>query len=134
MVKATARRRPTVLIVDDDAPTRTTLGHALTGAGYIVTEAGDGAAAWDVLRRAPVTAVLTDLTLLRRGGLRLLRDIRADARLGPLPVVVLVGERLRAREAMDAGASRVVLKPFTDAEIVAALAEAIAEAIGDAPR
>ncbi len=73
---------PSILIADDDAPTRDTLRFVLEDAGYAVLEASDGHAALATLTSAsqPLVA-LVDLLMPGMDGIELLRSIVADARL-----------------------------------------------------
>jgi two-component system, NtrC family, response regulator AtoC len=107
----------TILIVEDEARMRRLLELDLSEAGYHTFSAADAEKGLDILRREQVDLVLTDLKLPGLGGLEFLQ---AAKRLnGALPVVVMTayGSVETAVEAMKAGASDYVLKPFALAEM-----------------
>ena len=89
----------------------------LSEAGYQTFSSADAEKGLDLLRREQIDLVLTDLKLPGQGGLEFLQ---AAKRLnGALPVVVMTayGSVETAVEAMKAGASDYVLKPFALAEM-----------------
>ena len=122
---------PSVLVVEDDAETRAVLVRELTGRGYRVDEAADGASAmrrWEA-RRPDV--VLLDLGLPDVDGLQVIRRIRRDA---STPIVILSGryaEREKV-EALERGADDYVTKPFGVDELNARLQVALRHAAGPA--
>ena len=116
----------TVLIAEDGPVVRELLRTALTIAGYEVLAVADGNEAWGVLQARSLAALVTDLHLPGRDGLDLTRSIRADDRLGALPVVMVTGASAAEASALMAGADRVVMKPFTLGAVGSAVAEAIA--------
>jgi two-component system chemotaxis response regulator CheY len=65
----------TVLLVEDDEPTRGSLREAPEGAGDQVTEARDGVEALVVARTASFDHVVTDLHMPRLDGLSLFRQL-----------------------------------------------------------
>lgn len=114
----TLKSRPTLLVVEDDARLRETLGLSFTAQGFAVRTAGDGVAALKELSRTPCDAVLTDLKMPNMGGLELLEAIQ---KAWPHTVTVImtgfstVDTALRA---MKQGAHDYVLKPFQLDEVV----------------
>ena len=73
-------RKPSVLVVDDDASIRETLHELLADAGYVVNEARDGLQALDHLRKAPEPViVLLDLMMPRMDGAALLGAVAGDS-------------------------------------------------------
>jgi len=108
---------PTILIVEDEARIRRLLELDLGEAGFHTLSAADAEKGLDLLRREQIDLVLTDLKLPGMGGLEFLQ---AAKRLnGALPVVVMTayGTVETAVEAMKAGATDYVLKPFALAEM-----------------
>jgi DNA-binding NtrC family response regulator len=106
-----------ILIVEDEAKMRRLLELDLNEAGYQTFSSADAEKGLEVLRREQIDLVLTDLKLPGLGGLEFLQ---AAKRLnGSLPVVVMTayGSIETAVEAMKAGASDYVLKPFALAEM-----------------
>jgi DNA-binding NtrC family response regulator len=106
-----------ILIVEDEARMRRLLELDLSEAGYQTFSAAAAEKGLDLLRREQIDLVLTDLKLPGLSGLEFLQ---AAKRLnGALPVVVMTayGSVETAVEAMKAGASDYVLKPFALAEM-----------------
>jgi CheY-like chemotaxis protein len=82
----------TVLVVEDDAPTRDTLCEALRQEGYHVSAAQNGADALAYLRRLPTTSVvLLDLAMPVLDGWGFLAERDHDPQLKAIPVVVISG-------------------------------------------
>jgi DNA-binding NtrC family response regulator len=108
---------PTILIIEDEAKMRRLLELDLGEDGFTTLSAADAESGLKLLREQPVDIVVTDLKLPGMGGLEFLQ---ATKRLNAaLPVVVMTafGSIETAVEAMKAGASDYVLKPFSLAEM-----------------
>ena len=106
----------TVLIVDDDRMMRSFLATILGEEGYAVEQAGDGAQALESLSRSEIDLVVTDLRMPGLSGLDLMREgrkVRPDARW---ILVTAFGSIGNAVDAMKAGASDYLTKPFRDPE------------------
>src|SRR5713101_8336540 len=103
--------RARVLVVEDEAYVRNSLGELLRSRGFDVELAAAFPEAMERLARAPVDLVLTDLKLPGADGLELVRRITAS--FGGTPVIVLTGQGTIASavECMKAGACDYVLKP-----------------------
>jgi len=96
---------------------RRALKTILTELGYLsLVEAENGSAALQLLERADFTLMITDWHMQGGiSGLQLLHKVRAHERLAKLPVLMLTGESDRTRivEAMQAGVTAYLVKPFT---------------------
>jgi two-component system response regulator HydG len=102
----------TILVVEDDALMRSFLVDVLAAEGHRVESASDGAAGLARLEREAWDLVITDLKMPGLDGLALLREgrkIRPEARW---IVVTAHGSIESAVEAMKAGATDYLLKPF----------------------
>ena len=122
---------PHVLIVVDDAETRTVLARELASRGYRIDEAPDGATAlrrWEAQRP---DVILLDLGLPDVDGLDVIRRIRRE---GTTPIVILSGryEEREKVEALERGADDYVTKPFGVDELNARLRVALRHAAGPA--
>jgi two-component system chemotaxis family response regulator WspR len=107
-----------VLVVDDSAVVRRLLARALRGAGCRVSEGADGAAALVGFRRSPAEVVVTDVSMPRLDGLKLLAALRAEE---PAPEVVLLtacGDGAAAIEALRLGAHDYIPKTAAATEAV----------------
>lgn len=112
------------LVVDDFSPMRKIIRNLLKDRGYDdVEEADNGEAALERLRAGRFDFVISDWSMPTMSGIDLLRAIRADPRLRPLPVLLVTAEAKRENiiEAAQARASGYILKPFTGATLEAKL-------------
>lgn len=111
----------TVLVVDDSPTMRGMVIATLRRIPRVrFIQAGSGLEAIEKLALAPVHLIVLDLNMPDMHGLEMLRFMRQQARYRELPVVVLTtrqDEHSRA-EAMAAGASRYMTKPFKPPELV----------------
>ena len=108
------------LVVDDFSTMRRIIKNLLHDLGYAnVTEADDGKTALPLLRDGNFDFLITDWNMPGMPGLELLKNVRADARLGKMPVLMLTAEAKREQivEAVQAGVSGYVIKPFTAATL-----------------
>lgn len=105
-----------ILIVDDMSTMRRILKNALRQLGYNnIEEAEDGQVAFAKLGQWPVDLVVSDWNMPNMDGLELLKAVRADPTLRSLPVLMVTAqaEQKHVLEAIRAGASNYVVKPFT---------------------
>ncbi len=108
------------LVVDDFSTMRRIIKNLLHDLGYAnVTEADDGNTALPLLKEGNFDFLITDWNMPGMPGLELLKQVRADARLAKLPVLMLTAEAKREQivEAAQAGVSGYVIKPFTAATL-----------------
>jgi PAS domain S-box-containing protein len=102
-----------VLIVDDEASLRRTLGEFLRGAGHAAEAAEDADAAQRWLSQQPFDVAVIDIVLPRVSGVELLQRLQAQR---PRPVVILMtGEPTvdTAAEGVRLGAHDYLSKPIT---------------------
>lgn len=86
-----ARRKTTILIVEDDAALRAFYRSVLMFEGYAVVTADDGVDALQRIEEQPVGAVILDLALPRLRGEDVGREIAAHPGLREIPIVVVTG-------------------------------------------
>jgi DNA-binding NtrC family response regulator len=106
-----------ILIVEDEPRMRRLLEISLGEDGHSVHSAGDAESGVIYLRREPVDLVLTDLKLPGMNGLEFLHEGKRLNPVMPFIVMTAYGSVETAVDAMKAGASDYVLKPFTMAEM-----------------
>jgi two-component system chemotaxis response regulator CheY len=110
-----------ILVVDDFSTMRRIVRNLLKELGFAnVSEAEDGVDALNKLRgEGNFEFVVSDWNMPNMTGIELLRNIRADAALKHLPVLMVTAEAKRENiiEAAQAGASGYVVKPFTAATL-----------------
>lgn len=117
---ATDGERATVLVVDDNADMREYITRLLAP-HYQVRTAADGEEALASIRQQRPDLLLSDVMMPRLDGLGLVRQIRAEATLADIPIVLLsarAGEEASV-EGLEAGADDYLLKPFSSRELLA---------------
>jgi two-component system response regulator FixJ len=117
---------PLVHVVDDDESVRDSLSVLLEAAGFSVRSYGSAAAFLHAASQGTAGCVLTDVQMPELNGLELQRRM---SELGiRLPVIVMTGhgDVPIAVEAMKAGATDFLEKPFDDSQLLAAVNRATA--------
>jgi len=105
-----------VLVVDDFATMRRILRNILKQIGFTyINEADDGKSALKLLKKEHFDLVLCDWNMPEMPGIELLKAVRSDAELKGLPFVMVTAEAQKDNilEAVKAGVSNYVVKPFT---------------------
>lgn len=119
----TPQESPTILVVDDEPDIVEIVSEVLAAAGYRVLSAGDGQTATTVFAEhsASISAVVLDLTMPRKPGLDVLRDIRQISR--DVPVVLSSGfsEDDVASQLDGLAVSVFMRKPYRFRELLAQL-------------
>lgn len=119
-------RRPTILVVDDDADVRAAVADALAETGYRVAEAANGRQALNVLRGdAKPDAILLDLMMPVMDGWAFRREQQKDEALAVIPVVIFTAYGVPKDAAAQLGAAGVLRKPPSLTELLAAVAAAV---------
>jgi DNA-binding NtrC family response regulator len=108
---------PTILIVEDEAKMRRLLELNLGEDGFNTLSAGDAETGLKLLRENTVDLVVTDLKLPGMNGLEFLQAVKRQNAALPVVVMTAFGTVETAVEAMKAGASDYVLKPFSLGEL-----------------
>jgi two-component system, chemotaxis family, chemotaxis protein CheY len=109
-----------ILIVDDFSTMRRIVKNLLNDLGFTNTaEAEDGNAALAALRASKFDFVVTDWNMPGMTGIELRKNIRADANLAKLPVLMVTAEAKREQiiEAAQSGVNGYIIKPFTAATL-----------------
>src|SRR6266487_6035483 len=106
-----------ILIVEDEAKMRRLLELNLGEEGFPNLSAGDAESGLKLLRENSVDLVVTDLKLPGMNGLEFLQAVKHQNAALPVIVMTAFGTVETAVEAMKAGASDYVLKPFSLAEM-----------------
>ena len=113
------RRR--VLVVDDEVLVREVLQAKLVQIGIDVLLAGDGLEALSTLEQEAVHAVIMDVAMPGLDGISTLAQLRERA--ARLPVVLMSGHHVHAPHLSRDDFVRTMRKPFSTAQLTAALAE-----------
>jgi len=105
-----------ILIVEDSAVQGTMLRRALTGRGYAVEWARNGAEALKSARRLPPDLVVADIEMPVMDGYELCSRLRADPLLTTVPVILLtsLSDPEDIVRGLNAGADNYLTKPFQE--------------------
>jgi len=109
-----------ILLIDDEADLREVMAEILASGGHETTLAADGNAGLDALRRQPPDLVLCDINMPGLDGFGVLKAIRADPTLAPLPFIFLSSEA-DVRAGLVSGADDYLMKPVAAADLLAAI-------------
>ncbi|MBV8430588.1 MAG: response regulator transcription factor [Solirubrobacterales bacterium] len=117
---------PTILVVEDNATTRTFLADNLTADGYDLLEAESAAQAARLIQTNAPDLAIVDLGLLDRDGLEVVTQIRdvepVAGCIDPnLPILILSGRagELNRLRGFERGCDDYLTKPFSYAELLA---------------
>jgi CheY-like chemotaxis protein len=112
---------PLVLVVDDSLTVRRVTQRLLSREGYRVKLAKDGLDALDKLREELPAVVLSDIEMPRMDGFDLVRNMRSDARLAGLPVIMITSRIAQKHRdyAAQLGVKHYLGKPYSEEELLA---------------
>ena len=111
---------PLILVVDDSITVRRVTQRLLQREGYRVALAADGLQALERLAEEKPTVVLSDIEMPRMDGFDLARNIRGDARLKDLPIIMItsrIAEKHR-EHAKELGVDHYLGKPYSEEELL----------------
>jgi CheY-like chemotaxis protein/signal transduction histidine kinase/HAMP domain-containing protein len=92
------RRRKRLLVVEDNAAERMSIGELLGHDDIEISTAESGGEALDILRREAIDCVVLDLRLPDMSGFDVLQELREESSLSEVPVVVFTGRELTPEE------------------------------------
>ncbi len=117
-----------VLLIEDEPNIIEAVSFILSRAGLDVKTHSNGHDAVDAVRARDPDLVILDIMLPGKNGFDILQDIRADADLADLPVLMLTarGQDKDRELAKRFGASRFMTKPFSNAEVLEVVRDMVA--------
>jgi chemosensory pili system protein ChpA (sensor histidine kinase/response regulator) len=115
---------PLVLVVDDSLTVRRVTQRLLVREGYRVVLAKDGMDALERLTEEVPQVILSDIEMPRMDGFDLVRNIRADARLRDLPVIMITSRIAQKHRdyAAELGVDHYLGKPYSEEDLLALIA------------
>src|SRR5579875_3810436 len=114
-----------ILIIDDEAGIRDSLETLLTLEGFHVDSARDGGSGLDLLTRHPFDLLLLDLALPGETGIDLLPRIKSLAPTLPVIMITAYGTVGNVVDAIRAGASNFIQKPWDNEKLLVDIRTAI---------
>jgi chemosensory pili system protein ChpA (sensor histidine kinase/response regulator) len=111
---------PTVMVVDDSLTVRKITGRLLAREGYQVITAKDGVEALELLLDVLPDVMLVDIEMPRLDGFDLTRNIRADARLRGIPIIMITSRTAEKHRsyAFEIGVNHYLGKPYPEDELL----------------
>lgn len=117
-----------VLVIEDDEKIRTFLARALGEEGHEVRLARNGVQGIALFREKPAEVVITDIYMPEMDGLETVRKLRLMSTA--VRIIAISGGGIMRHDCLGAattfGAFRVLAKPFSPSDIVAAVRDALA--------
>jgi chemosensory pili system protein ChpA (sensor histidine kinase/response regulator) len=122
---------PMILVVDDSLTVRRVTQRLLVREGYRVVTAKDGMDALERLAEERPAVLLSDIEMPRMDGFDLVRNVRADAKLQGLPVVMITSRIAQKHRdyAAELGVDHYLGKPYAEEELLALLANYVKAAL-----
>lgn len=108
-----------VLLIEDEPNIIEAISFVLSRDGYTVHTHEDGETAMEKLKSSAPDMVILDVMLPGRSGFDILRDIRSEAEVSDLPVLMLTakGQAKDKELALRLGANHFMTKPFSNREV-----------------
>ncbi len=124
VAEAEPLRAAMVMVVDDSLTVRRVTQRLLVREGYRVVTAKDGLEALEKLAEERPTVLLSDIEMPRMDGFDLLRNVRADAKLANLPVIMITSRIAQKHRdyAAELGVDHYLGKPYSEEELLGLVA------------
>jgi sigma-B regulation protein RsbU (phosphoserine phosphatase) len=108
------RDEQSILIVDDEAGSRSLLARSLSAAGYKCRESGSGIEALKLIQGEQPAVLLLDLIMPELDGAETLKQLRADPNpaIAQIPTIMFTGHGESEVQCLEAGADDFVIKPI----------------------
>jgi len=108
-----------VLVIDDDAALRDTIGLMLESEGFRPSLAADGRSGSKLALTLNPSLILVDLRMPGLSGIEVCKQIRAAGKRTPLIVLSAIGDEMDKVLLLEIGADDYVVKPFGSRELLA---------------
>lgn len=124
-----AGRIQRALVVDDDPSARSALANVLSTHGFEVRSAASAGEAIELVDRQSITLLISDIMLTERSGVDLIRELRARASFGDVPIAIAIsghGLTKVRRDALAAGFDAFLAKPVASQALLALISAMMA--------
>ena len=108
-----------ILVAEDQSDIRNLLVLNLRGAGYVVSETADGAAAFQIAVSQAPDLLILDLMMPGMDGLEVCKSLRARGSAAPILMLTAKSTELDRVLGLELGADDYLTKPFSLAELLA---------------
>lgn len=116
-----------ILVCDDSAFMRMMLKRVLIDNGHeIVGEAGDGMEAVQLYRQHKPDLITMDITMPKMDGIQAVTHIHEEDPLVRIVMVTALGQRAIITDAINAGASDFIVKPFDNIQVIETIKKVLA--------
>mgnify|MGYP000950546772 CR=1 FL=1 len=115
-----------ILVVDDAEFLRVRISKMLSGDGFEVVEAENGARAVEIYKTISPDLVLMDVTMPEMDGLTALKEIRAIDSQARVVMLTALGQESVVLEAVKSGARDFIVKPFEQERVINAIHKLLA--------
>lgn len=108
-----------IVVMEDDAGTRTLVASVLKKDGHEVLQAEDGAQGLSLVETRKPDLVISDVQMPQLNGFQMLAALRQNPEIAATPVILLTSlqERAHMRIGMTTGADDYITKPFRPGEL-----------------
>jgi len=126
--EAEQSRIPSIMVVDDSLTVRKITSRMLEREGFQVTTAKDGVDALEQLVEYKPDVMLLDIEMPRMDGFDLARNVRADARLKDVPIIMITSRMADKHRnyAMEIGVNHYLGKPYQEEQLLELITSFIA--------
>lgn len=116
-----------ILVVEDEPDNREVTRRCLYRAGADVIPVTNGYEALETLQTRPVDLIITDLSMPRMDGFKLLNLIRADYRTSHIPVIALTAHAMQGdrEQALAVGFCDYITKPVSPMQLIEQVAHTL---------
>jgi len=118
---ADRKKKPLILIIEDDAVSRNILTNIFRNEGYDVLEEGDGVKGLETALRETPDLICLDIILPGLSGYEVCRSIRQSQNGNEIPVLMITAltKREDIIKGLKSGATDYIMKPFSPVEVLA---------------
>jgi CheY-like chemotaxis protein len=108
-----------ILVIEDNTDSRNLLNFWLSGKGFAVVTASDGAEGLTLARAEKPDFIITDIFMPVVGGVEMIRQIRSEPEIAHIPIVLYTAQILESVEkGIQAGACKAFYKPVDLDELI----------------
>ena len=114
-----------VLIIEDCYEIRMMMRSFLIRKGHKIIDAKDGERALEHINTERPDVIVTDMKMPGKDGLETIRELRKNGM--DIPIIIATGydEPFSEKEAQELGISKILIKPFSDIELIEAVEDAL---------